>query len=220
MHPDEYAARVALAEAARRVNRAIRISTTDPDTLRRAATDLAAVADALEQQLHPGPHCQVGLGIPDAFDPDAAPHEVFPFSPVIGPLSPVSPPVHFEVAQDRTVHGTMRLAEPYNGPPWSLTHGGVIAAVFDELLGFASLAGAGGGFTGRLTVHYRKPTPILEDIELRGWVDGQRGRKIVARGEMRHAGEITAEAEGLFIQVAGPLRHVDGEPDESPPGGG
>ena len=79
---------------------------------------------------------------------------------------PEAPPCTFEVLPDRTLRGEVTLHEGYNGPPWNLAHGGVIAAIFDELLGVGSIAAAGGGFTGRLTVNYRKPTPILVPIEL------------------------------------------------------
>lgn len=110
------------------------------------------------------------------------------------------------------MRGTVTLSESYNGPPWNLAHGGVIAAIFDELLGIATIVGAGGGFTGRLTVHYRKPTPILEELELVGWLEHASGRKLVARGEIRHQGVVTAEADGLFIQLGSALK----EPAEAP----
>ena len=196
--------RRALADAARRVIRATRVTEANADELTSAAALLEQAAEVLERASHAGPHCQIGWG-PQGFRLGAAPAEFFPYSPVIGPLNPVAPQVELHIGDGGEVTGTMHLTEQYNGPPWDLGHGGVLALVFDELLGIAGIAGAGGGFTGRLTVRYRKPTPILADIELRAWLDQADGRKLVAHGEMRHDGVVTAEATGLFIQLAGPL---------------
>jgi len=194
-----------VADAARRLNRLVRVTTADAASLAAAEAKLAEAAELLEHSVHPGPHCQTGHGDGDVFQTFADPAAFFPYSPVVGPLNPVSPPVQLEIADDGRVHGTMTLTEAYNGPPWDLTHGGVVAMVFDELLGIAGIAGAGGGFTGRLTIRYRKPTPILQEIALEAWLDRVEGRKLIVKGEMRHEGVLTAEAEGLFIQVGDTL---------------
>jgi acyl-coenzyme A thioesterase PaaI-like protein len=201
-----------VADAARRVNRAVRVTAADADTLGRAAESLVEAARLLEADQHPGPHCQVGHDTDGPPAADLEPPDFFPYSPIVGPLNPISPPVSLSVGDDKVVRGTVTLSESYNGPPWNLAHGGVIAAIFDELLGIATIVGAGGGFTGRLTVHYRKPTPILEELELIGWLEHASGRKLVARGEIRHRGEVTAEADGLFIQIPGVLQDHDGVP--------
>ena len=210
---------LAAVAAARRVNRALRVSAVDDDARARAAALLDEAAALLEADVHPGPHCQVGFEQPSFLEGPGI-VEYFPYSPVMGPLNPISPPCTFEVLPDRTLRGEVTLHEGYNGPPWNLAHGGVIAAIFDELLGVGSIAAAGGGFTGRLTVNYRKPTPILVPIALTAWLDHQEGRKLFMRGEMRHEGEVTAEADGLFILTAGPLRDEAGAPTAAPRGGG
>lgn len=206
----DYESRRALAAAARRVNHAIRVSGVEPDELADVARELDLLADRLAAVEVPGPHCQVVLGELTMTEMPGVevvqPEEVFPYSPVIGPLNPLSPPAELTVRADKTVVGTVVLGTAYNGPPWDLVHGGVIAEVFDELLGVTAMVAAGGGFTGRLTVHYRKPTPINEELRLEGWVDEVSGRKIVARGRLYHGDVLTAEAEGLFIQSVGPLQ--------------
>lgn len=194
-----------VAGATRRLNRLVRITTADPAALAAAEAKLAEAAELLEASVHPGPHCQVGHGEGEVFRDFADPAAFFPYSPVVGPLNPVSPPVQVQIADDGRVTGTMTLTEAYNGPPWDLTHGGVVAMVFDELLGIAGIAGAGGGFTGRLTIRYRKPTPILAEIALEAWLDRVEGRKLIAKGEMRHNGVLTADAEGLFVKAGGIL---------------
>ncbi len=54
---------------------------------------------------------------------------------------------------------------------------------------------------------------------LRGWVDHQDVRKAIAKGEMIVAatGVVTAEADGLFISVGGPLLANDDAPVAPPP---
>ena len=47
-------------------------------------------------------------------------------------------------------------------------HGGVIAELFDEVLGAANIVADHGAMTGTLTVRYRKPTPLLADLDARG----------------------------------------------------
>jgi acyl-coenzyme A thioesterase PaaI-like protein len=210
---------LAAVAAARRVNRALRVSVVDDSVRAEAAALLDQAAALLEADVHPGPHCQVGFAPPD-FGEGSSPAQYFPYSPIVGPMNPLSPPVDFQVQPDRTVSGSVTLHEGYNGPPWNLAHGGVIAAIFDELLGVASIAAAGGGFTGSLTIHFRKPTPVLKPIALRGWLDRQEGRKLYMRGEMVAEGVMTAEAEGVFILTVGPLNDEPGAPTTAPRGGG
>lgn len=102
------------------------------------------------------------------------------------------------VDEDRHVHADVDLGALYEGPP-GLVHGGVSALLLDQLLGEAAAVGGGPGMTGRLTLHYRRPTP-LGQLHLEGWLTSTEGRKSVVRGEIRTPdGEVTVEAEGLFI---------------------
>ena len=102
------------------------------------------------------------------------------------------------VGEDRHVRYEITLGALYEGPP-GLVHGGVCALVLDQLLGESAAVGGGPGMTGRLTLHYRRPTP-LGPLSLEGWLDSTDGRKTVARGEIRDPdGNVTVEAEGLFI---------------------
>jgi acyl-coenzyme A thioesterase PaaI-like protein len=83
-------------------------------------------------------------------------------------------------------------------------HGGIIAAVFDEVLSMANVITGKAGFTGTLTIKYHRKTPLNTPIELWGVNLRQEGRKQISRGEMRVNGEVTASAEGLFISMPEP----------------
>ena len=80
-------------------------------------------------------------------------------------------------------------------------HGGVVAAVFDDVMGFVLSMVQTPAYTGRLTVSYLAPTPLATPLEFRAHVRSREGRKLWIAGEARVGGERFAEAEGLFISI-------------------
>lgn len=127
----------------------------------------------------------------------------FPYSPYVGALNPIAPPVALGVkpaAGWAEVHGEHTFADVYNGPPGGV-HGGVVAGVFDEVLGSVCVVNDVAGFTGTLSVRYSSLTPLDEPIRIRGWVERVDGRKTFARGTFHHGDTLTAEAEGVFISA-------------------
>ncbi|MDG1943093.1 MAG: PaaI family thioesterase [Halioglobus sp.] len=126
---------------------------------------------------------------------------VMPYSPVSGKRNPVAPPMRLWKAGESEVKGEVIFSPTYAGPPDSV-HGGIIAAVFDEILAMANVISGTAGFTGTLTIKYRRKTPLNTPIELWGKNIRQDGRKQLCHGEMRVNGEVTASAEGLFICAA------------------
>lgn len=130
------------------------------------------------------------------------PNDFFPYSPVVGPLNPLAPPVKMwrtHVDDAIEIHGEVEFGDAYNGPP-GCVHGGVIAEVLDELLGSVCVVNGLGGFTGTLTVVYRSPTPLGRWLTLRGWHSRSDGRKIYAQGTMHDGDSLLVEAEGVFIR--------------------
>jgi len=128
--------------------------------------------------------------------------DYLPRSPIVGEASPLSPRLDWEVADEdgRVVvvgHGTFGAA--YEGPP-SFVHGGWIACAFDEMLGIANIASGHPGMTARLTVHYRRPTPLFRELLFRAWVDRVEGRRIMSQAEVWDGDTMTAEADGIFVQ--------------------
>ena len=75
-------------------------------------------------------------------------------------MSPLSPPATWTfdagVLDLRVTFGAA-----YEGPPGHL-HSGFIALVFDELLAMATVLTGESGLTGKLSVRYRRPTPLHE----------------------------------------------------------
>jgi acyl-coenzyme A thioesterase PaaI-like protein len=181
-----------LADALRLVVDQITRTEAAPATLTKAAESVEAAAAVLDPETPAwAPH------IPARVAPDGDPHDYFPFSPVVGLYHPLAPPVHVEV-RDGVVHGTANLGSAFEGPP-GCVHGGVIASMFDELLGIVNIAAGVGAMTGTLTIKYRKPTPLQTDLRFELRHTGVDGRKVYAAGAMYAGDELCVEAEGIFI---------------------
>ena len=88
----------------------------------------------------------------------------------------------------------------YEGPP-TCVHGGVIAETFDEMLGAAIIVAGNPGMTGTLTVRYRRPTPMRTPLRIEARFLSRDGRKIKTWAGMYDGDLLTAEADGLFIDV-------------------
>jgi acyl-coenzyme A thioesterase PaaI-like protein len=122
-------------------------------------------------------------------------------SPVIGQANPLAPPLELRAAEDgMRVLGRVRFGSAYEGAP-GCVHGGYVAAIFDEALGFAQSLSAHPGMTGTLTVRYRSPTPLHTELRMECWVDRTEGRKVFARGTLHASDVLAAESEGIFISI-------------------
>jgi acyl-coenzyme A thioesterase PaaI-like protein len=121
------------------------------------------------------------------------------FSPVTGRWHPFAPPLQVtEVG--RHVEGTVTFGQAYEGPPGHV-HGGFVAAALDELLGMTLIAKHVPGMTGRLTIHYRRPTPLHKPLRVVGEVERVEGRKVYVTGRILDGDMVCSEAEGLFLTV-------------------
>ncbi len=104
-------------------------------------------------------------------------------------------------------------------------HGGVVATLIDDAMGWAIYHAGEWGATARLSVRYRKPVPLDENLRIEAWVVRNRSRLIEARAEVRDSrGTLLAEAESSFMKLdaglagemdalASPTEHTNaGEP--------
>jgi acyl-coenzyme A thioesterase PaaI-like protein len=185
--------RYGVSKLLRQINSLVVGASIDDEALESAARQLEKTVSILEGSAGPGRRPRVH---PDA---KGHPQDYFPTSPVIGFANPIAPPVQVELA-DGGLSGRVFFDYQYEGPP-GCVHGGVIALVFDELLGAANISADSPGMTGTLTIRYRKPTPILTDLRVVAKYLGRDGRKIRTWGGMYDGDELTAEAEGIFIEL-------------------
>ncbi|HET6795207.1 MAG TPA: PaaI family thioesterase [Acidimicrobiales bacterium] len=186
---------------ARRLGDAVRALIERASFLDAPAEELGRAADAVEglvEALSGYPRTRQYEGFAESANA-GTPDGFFDHSPIMGAANPLAPPVRLESAGDKVV-GTVRFGAAYEGPP-GCAHGGYIAAVFDEVLGMAQSMGGNPGMTGTLTVRYRRPTPLHRTLRLEGELVRVEGRKIFTAGRCLLDGEVTAEAEGIFISV-------------------
>lgn len=182
-----------LADAVRRVTNQLVLTGASPEQLTRAAEQIEAVAEALAPVTP-----EWSLTVPASFG-TGDPHQYFPFSPQIGLYNPLAPPVRVWI-EDGVVHGEGNLDAAYEGPP-GCVHGGIIASLFDELLGVANITAKVGAMTGTLTIKYRSPTPLKTDLTFMARNVGIDGRKVRTEGTIHAGDRLCAECEGIFIVV-------------------
>ena len=184
-----------LARAMRLVIERLVPSNAPEEELRRAADGLERYADAL--QAHPRlKHFHGFAESANAGDVGA----FFDQSPMIGLANPLAPPITIGRAGERKAVATVTFGSAYEGPP-GCVHGGFVAAAFDEVLGYVQSLGGNPGMTARLTVQYRRPTPLHAELLFEGELVRVEGRKIFTVGRCLASGAVTAEAEGLFLSV-------------------
>ncbi|AMN47174.1 hypothetical protein ACG33_08710 [Steroidobacter denitrificans] len=187
-----WAERRRLASIMRTVIEHLTVADTPESELREAADTLQHLA----AQLGAHPRRRKRDDIADTATPMDK-HALIDFSPLIGLSNPISPPLELTL-DGNTLRGRLRFGTAYEGPP-GCAHGGCIAAVFDELLGYAQSLTSLPGMTGTLTIRYRVPTPLHTELHCEARVQRISGRKIFCVGRL-YAGEtLCAEADGVFL---------------------
>ncbi len=84
---------------------------------------------------------------------------------------------------------------------WADTaHGGILATLLDELMGWALFEHDCWGVTAELTVRYLRPVTVPQSIRVEGEVVEATRRLFRTRGRIRdHDGALMATAEGRYI---------------------
>lgn len=106
----------------------------------------------------------------------------------------------YDAGPDRA-EAAYTVPEGYQGYP-GLVHGGIMAAMLDEVIGRAAMSGDPNHFTltARLAMRYRKPVPVAVPLRLVGTVERKKGNLTTGRGELiLPDGTIGAEAEATLI---------------------
>jgi acyl-coenzyme A thioesterase PaaI-like protein len=192
--------RIAAAAQARRLGHALVAADADDGTLARVET-LLAEANAL---LTAVPHLPRPVFDPARLEeartnPDRSGLDAMADRAVAGPANPTSVDIHSRIVPDGAAADVV-FGPAFEGAPGRV-HGGMVAAVFDDLLGAAMAGTRSIGFTGRLTVHYRAPVPIETAIAFRLHTGERAGRKLHVHGEARLDDQVLATADALMILV-------------------
>ncbi len=95
------------------------------------------------------------------------------------------------------------VQEQFQGYP-GVVHGGVVAAMLDEVTGRAQMGSEPTRFmyTARLDIRFRKNVPIGVPLRLVGKAIKSKGRTATSKGVIYSPdGEILAEAEALLVDL-------------------
>lgn len=123
---------------------------------------------------------------------------------VCGLESPVGLKLTFYDSGPDQAEAAYTVPEEYQGYP-GVVHGGIVAAMLDEIIGRAAMSGDPNNFTltARLALRYRKPVPVAVPLRLLGSIERKKGRLTTGRGELRLPdGTIGAEAQATLVDFA------------------
>lgn len=119
--------------------------------------------------------------------------------PVIGRGNAVAPPLEYERLDNMMLRAETTLGLEYQGPPGRV-HGGIVALLFDAVLGRANHHAGTVGMTVYLDIDYHGATPLLEPIVIIGGPVRREGRKVWSQGAIYAGDRLCATAEGLFVR--------------------
>lgn len=118
-------------------------------------------------------------------------------NPLVGARNPFAPPLSVDW-DGQAASTSFTLGAAYEGPPGHV-HGGIIAAVLDQVLGTVPACIGMPAMTATLDVVYRRPTP-LGQLSARASLLERDGWRLRITGELHdEEGQVTATADGLFV---------------------
>ncbi|TVR21289.1 MAG: PaaI family thioesterase [Nitriliruptor sp.] len=198
--PDGSAARAAAATAVRRLGHALMAHEVDDELLQRVAEQVDGLA--IEAERAGRRHRDIGEVTRRMFEediPDHAPVVHFDECFVSGPWNPLG--IGIEVVRDgEAAVAQIVLGTAFEGGP-GMAHGGIVAALFDDVLGYLLTLHGIPGFTGELTVRYLRPTPVETPLSLRGWVVERSGRRLRTAAQLHAGDELVASATAVFVEI-------------------
>jgi len=203
-------AMVNVAAAVRRLSEALVTRQLDGDVAQATVDQLLAIAERVEQEPARSKAENFGLRNRIAFfietgawpdpEPDGSQLEFDVASPIGGRLNPTSVGAKY-YRDGEGVIGRVNVGHCFEGPP-ERVHGGIICAVFDEVMGSVFRAnGTASAFTGELSVRFEAPCPIGVDLEFRARQVGESGRKRFLEGEAHSPDGRFASATATFIEM-------------------
>ena len=120
---------------------------------------------------------------------------------VCGPDNPIGLHLNFEIVDDICV-SEFTPAEHHCGYD-GVTHGGLIFSALDDVMANVLYLQNIKAHTARCEIRYRKALEVGQKIKLRGWIESERRRLVVLKGEARLADsdEMVADAEASFMKA-------------------
>lgn len=140
------------------------------------------------------------------FDPSAPPinealvdHHCFG----CGNMNPIGLRLRFRRLEGDGVWATFTPEREHEGY-LGMTHGGILSTILDEAMSWAITDAGDLGVTARMSLTFRQPAQIGDELRVVARVTNRRGRVIDAEAELvtTSGGETIASAEGRFLRVS------------------
>lgn len=133
--------------------------------------------------------------------PDGSIMTTYDERPISGRASPWG--LDIEVRRDgEEAVALLTLRAAHEGAP-ERSHGGIVAALFDDVFGFVLQIQAQSAFTGELWMRYEAGVPIGEPLSCRVRLDRRERRKLYMTGELTlvATGQVMARSAATFVAV-------------------
>ena len=195
------AVRAAAAAALRDLNHAFAKQDADDEQLLKIERQAPARAAALDTTPRRDRLALMRASVASGTLPMGSAGSGFNDRAVAGTANPTSADIEAELgAVDADVVARVVLRRAFEGAP-GRAHGGIVAAVFDDVTGFVIGKLREPAFTGELTVRYVKPVPIETPLEMRARLVDRERRKLFITAECRDGDEIVATCKAIYITV-------------------
>lgn len=123
------------------------------------------------------------------------------YTPVSGRCNALSPDVrYFSDKEKGTASAVVKYGNAFEGGP-GLVHGGLVAALFDELFGVIENKADRVSMTGGLNIRYHKPTPLNTELRYDAWTERTEGRKAFLKAELKLGEQVLVSADATFIRL-------------------
>ena len=116
-----------------------------------------------------------------------------------GPDNPIGLHIRFDVEGDEC---TAEFTPNENHVGFSDTvHGGIIYTALDDVTANILYQQGRKAHTARCEIRYRQPARVGETLSIRGWIENERRRLVMLKGEIRRKSDdvLVADCESSFM---------------------
>ncbi len=116
-----------------------------------------------------------------------------------GKDNPIGLQIVFHVEGDQC---TAEFTPNENHVGWEDTvHGGILYSALDDVTANVLYKQRRKAHTARCEIRYRQPARVGEPLLLKGWIENEKGRLVVLKGEVRRKSDkvIVADCEARFM---------------------
>eukprot|EP00933_Yihiella_yeosuensis_P045010 TRINITY_DN40318_c0_g1_i1.p1 TRINITY_DN40318_c0_g1~~TRINITY_DN40318_c0_g1_i1.p1 ORF type:complete len:260 (+),score=53.61 TRINITY_DN40318_c0_g1_i1:36-782(+) len=150
------------------------------------------------------------LGLVSSLEPEVSVHRriqnrIQNLLQVVSPAAPNETLLDYWIVVDKKkmlLRGVMYFSTYAEGPPGA-AHGGISAAMVDQMMGICIIAQKGPCVTLRLEVNYKKFIPSGEEVVVECWVESSDRRKHNLKGRIKSldGSVVYVECSSLFLEL-------------------